>query len=71
MSEPPECVHQLDLCPTCSGLRVTRLDRLDGVESVTLDAGSFGFSGPAEVYIGPVPEDCRAEVDTGGDTTGT
>jgi hypothetical protein len=54
----PDCIHHLDLCPTCDGLRVTRLERLDGVESVTLDAGPFSFSGPAEVYIGPIAEAC-------------
>ena len=60
MSVEPDHVHQLDLCPTCDGLRVTRLDRLEGVESVTLDAGPFSFSGPGEVYFGPLAEDCPA-----------
>ena len=58
MSDGPACIHHLDLCPTCDGLRVTRLERLDGVESVTLDAGPFSFNGPADVYIGPVAEPC-------------
>lgn len=61
MSSEPDCIHQLDLCPTCQGLRVTRLDRIEGVTSVTLDAGPLSFSGPAEVYIGPVAEDCPPE----------
>lgn len=61
MNDSSDCIHQLDLCPTCDGLRVTRLDRLEGVESVTLDAGPFSFSGPAEVYIGPVAQDCTNE----------
>jgi hypothetical protein len=58
MSDRPDCIHQLDLCPTCDGLRVTRFDRLDGVENVTLDAGPFSFSGGAEMYIGPIAEAC-------------
>jgi hypothetical protein len=53
-----DCIHQLDICPDCQGLRVTRLNRLEGVPNVTLDAGPFSFSGPAEVYTGPVPEAC-------------
>ena len=61
MSDHPECIHHLDLCPTCDGLRVTRMERLDGVESVTFDAGPFSFSGPTEVYIGPVAEPCAGE----------
>jgi hypothetical protein len=58
MSDGPDCIHRLDLCPTCDGLRVTRFDRLGGVENVTLDAGPFSFSGPAEVYVGPIAEAC-------------
>lgn len=58
MTGHPECIHQIDLCPTCNGLRVTRLERVDGIESVTLDASLFSFSGPAEVYIGPTAEAC-------------
>lgn len=61
MTDRPDCIHHLDLCPTCDGLRVTQMDRLDGVESVTLDAGPFSFSGPVEVYIGPVADDCPSE----------
>jgi hypothetical protein len=61
MNDHPDCIHHLDLCPTCDGLRITRMERLGGVESVTLDAGPFSFSGPAEVFIGPVAEDCAGE----------
>lgn len=61
MSDHPDCIHQLDLCPTCQGLRVTRLDRLEGVTSVSLDAGPFSFSGEARVYIGPGAEDCATK----------
>ena len=61
MTEHPDCIHQIDLCPTCDGLRVTRLDRLRGVENVTMEAGPFSFSGPAQIYIGPAPEDCPTE----------
>jgi hypothetical protein len=61
MSSEPDCIHQLDLCPTCQGLRVTQLDRLHGITGVTLDAGPLSFSGPAEVYIGPIAETCPAE----------
>lgn len=56
-----DCIHQLDICADCQGLRVTRLDRLEGVTSVTVDAGPFSFSGSAEVYIGPAPEDCGGD----------
>lgn len=58
MNDHPASIHHLDLCPTCDGLRVVRLERIDGLESVTLNAGPFSFSGPAEVYIGPATEPC-------------
>ncbi|MFM9589878.1 hypothetical protein ACKI1J_14855 [Streptomyces scabiei] len=61
MSSEPDCIHHLDICPTCHGLRVTRLDRLEGVTSVIIDAGPLSFSGPAEVYIGPIVEGCPLE----------
>lgn len=61
MSSEPDCIHQLDLCPTCQGLRITQLDRLQGVTNVIFEAGPDSFSGPAEVYIGPVAENCPAE----------
>jgi hypothetical protein len=61
MSSEPDCIHQLDLYPTCQVLRVTRLDRIDRVSSVTLHAGPLSFSGPAEVSIGPVAETCPTE----------
>ncbi|CAL9665041.1 hypothetical protein SUDANB1_07167 [Streptomyces sp. enrichment culture] len=61
MISEPDCIHQLDLCPNCQGLRITQLDRIDGVTSVTLDAGPFSFSGPAEVYIGPIAEERSIE----------
>jgi hypothetical protein len=56
------CIHQLDLCPTCHGLRVTSLHRLEGVDNITI-IGPAGVvtSGPATVYIGPVPADCPDE----------
>ena len=53
-----DCIHHLDLCPECAGLRVTRLDRLEGVTNVSMDAGPFSFSGEAQVYIGPAPGPC-------------
>lgn len=53
-----DCIHHLDLCPDCAGLRVVRLERLEGVSNVRFDAGSFSFSGEAEVYVGPAPEPC-------------
>lgn len=52
-----DCIHHLDLCPDCHGLRVTRMDRLEGVTSISID-GPLKFSGEAKVYIGPVPEPC-------------
>lgn len=56
-----DCIHQLDLCPTCDGLRVTRLDRIPGVDSISIGYGDgTSYSGPAAVYIGPVPEGCPA-----------
>ena len=55
----PDCIHQLALCPDCGGLQATRLDRLPGVVSITIDGDpSVAYSGPAEVFIGPVPEPC-------------
>jgi hypothetical protein len=52
-----DCIHQLDLCPDCDGLRVTELTSV-GTVDISLDAGPFSFSGPAELYIGPAPEPC-------------
>jgi hypothetical protein len=54
-----DCIHQLDLCPTCEGPRVTRLDRIPGVDHISIEYGDgTTYNGPAAVYIGPVPEDC-------------
>jgi hypothetical protein len=54
------CVHHLDLCPDCEGLRVVRLDRLEGVISIEVDGDEspVGIGGPVEVYIGPTPGPC-------------
>jgi hypothetical protein len=62
VSDHPGCLHQLDLCPTCQGLRVTRFDRLDCVTSIRLDTGPFSFSGPGELWIGDVAEECEPGV---------
>jgi hypothetical protein len=61
MSRKSDCIHQLALCPTCQGLRITQLDWIEGTTNVTLDAGPLSFNGPAEVYIGPVAEHCPTE----------
>jgi hypothetical protein len=53
-----DCIHHLDLCPDCSGLRVIRLDRLEGVTSVSLDGSPFSSDGEVKLYIGPVPGPC-------------
>jgi hypothetical protein len=55
-----DCIHHLDLCPDCAGLRVVQLDRLEGVTSISLDtdAGPLSFSGETRVYIGPLPGPC-------------
>lgn len=56
-----ECIHHVALCPDCGGLQAVRLDRLPGVTSVTLSAGPFSFTGPMEIYLGPVDEPCGKE----------
>ena len=67
MSGKPDCIHHLDLCPTCDGLRVTRLDRADGITSVRIDGGkggtggSFTLDGPVELYVGPIAADCSTK----------
>lgn len=56
-----DCIHQLDLCPACDGLRVVQLDRIEGISSVTLDApgvSSISVRGPVRVWGGPVPGPC-------------
>lgn len=54
---------QIDLCPDCDGLRVTELTSL-GTVDITLNADTFSFSGPAELYIGPTPGPCGVEAIT-------
>lgn len=61
MTDHPDCIHNLDLCPTCQGLRVTRMERLNGVASVEFNAGPFSYSGPVDLYTGPAPEPCLGE----------
>ncbi|MFC8465992.1 hypothetical protein [Streptomyces sp. NPDC057250] len=55
-----DCVHHIDLCPDCDGLRTTRLDRVPGITSVTLDGQPAALRprGPVTVYLGPVPGPC-------------
>ncbi|MGY5033546.1 hypothetical protein ACWC9U_22215 [Streptomyces sp. 900116325] len=56
-----DCLHQIDLCPDCDGLRSVWLQRLPGVSCLTLNADSpaISYQGPAAVYIGPTPGPCR------------
>ncbi|MFD6936275.1 hypothetical protein ACFWAP_09000 [Streptomyces goshikiensis] len=53
-------LHQIDLCPDCDGLRAVRLDRVDGIGSITLDDGiqPYHYKGPVTVYLGPAPGPC-------------
>lgn len=55
----PDCRHDIDLCPGCGGLRVTESVRVD-VTDFRMDglAGALTATGPATVYIGPLPEPC-------------
>jgi hypothetical protein len=53
-----DCIHHLDICPDCAGLRVVQLDRLEGVTSVALDGRPLGSGGEVKVYIGPAPGPC-------------
>ncbi|MEW2568330.1 hypothetical protein [Streptomyces sp. NPDC047070] len=66
-----DCKHQIDLCPDCDGLRVTRLDRIEGITSIRID-GPPGLSGMTlknpVVYGGPVrpcPNPTRKELGDG------
>ncbi|MFF1965455.1 hypothetical protein ACFVW5_17940 [Streptomyces sp. NPDC058232] len=64
-----DCLHQLDLCPDCDGLRTVTLHRLHGVTSVTLDSDSSTLSlkGPAHVSISPAdPGACPNAADGAG-----
>lgn len=70
MSDRPDCIHHLDLCPTCDGLRVTRLERIEGVTSISVDAegaylfdGALALGGVTDLYMGPVAEDCAKKVE--------
>lgn len=49
-------------CTVVPDAGVTRLERLEGVTNVRLDAGPFSLESPVEVYVGPVPEPCPASV---------
>ncbi|MFH9826745.1 hypothetical protein [Streptomyces bobili] len=51
-----DCIHHLDLCPDCASLRVTQMDRLEGVTGISLDGAPLGEV--TAVYIGPVPGPC-------------
>lgn len=50
MTDHPDHVTRLDLCPDCDGLAVSRLNRLDGVESIDIDGLA---SDSCVIYIGP------------------
>lgn len=54
------CIHHIDMCPDCDGLRVTRLDLIGTATDFTLDLddGTTISSGPATLYIGPVATPC-------------
>ncbi|MGW7688832.1 hypothetical protein ACWGMA_08050 [Streptomyces asiaticus] len=52
-----DCIHQIDLCPTCDGLVAIRLDRVEGISSIDLGDG-IGRTNVA-VYFGPAPEPCQ------------
>ncbi|MEU6928954.1 hypothetical protein AB0A05_07295 [Streptomyces sp. NPDC046374] len=58
-----DCMHEIDLCPTCDGLRVTRLNPLPGVSSLQLadESSALVRQGATQVYIGPVPGPCPNE----------
>jgi hypothetical protein len=55
-----DCLHQLDLCPDCDGLRVTELNLLPGVSSLQLgdDSGAVVRHAGVRVYVGPPPGRC-------------
>ncbi|MEU2487046.1 hypothetical protein ABZ593_20860 [Streptomyces sp. NPDC012617] len=55
-----DCLHQIDLCPDCDGLRTVRLNLLPGVSSIKLagDSSAISYQGAAKVYIGPAPGPC-------------
>ncbi|MFD4314999.1 hypothetical protein [Streptomyces sp. NPDC058548] len=63
-----DCVHRIDLCPECDGLRTVRLERLPGVSSIQLadDTSAIVARGPAAVYIGPVPGPCPNREEAAG-----
>ncbi|MGW3736660.1 hypothetical protein [Streptomyces sp. NPDC005148] len=63
-----DCLHQIDLCPDCDGLRTVLLQRLPGVSSLTLSADSpaVSYQGPASVYIGRAPGPCPNQPDGAG-----
>lgn len=55
----PDCLHNLDLCPDCGGLRVIEMTRVDVVDfRMDGPAGPLVPAGPATVHIGPVPGPC-------------
>lgn len=65
-----DCLHAIDLCPDCDGLRVVKAVRFEATDvRMTGPAGPIKGRGPATVTISQLPEPCpnprREETDSG------
>jgi hypothetical protein len=63
MSEHPDHIDHIALCPDCGGLSAQRLNYVGDVSrfSLTTDRGKAEASGDIAVYVGPIPEPCQPE----------
>ena len=65
-----ECLHAIDLCPDCDGLRVVKATRFEATD-VRLNGpgGAIISRGPATVTLSQIPGPCpnprREEADSG------
>lgn len=56
-----DCIHHLNLCPDCAGLRVTQLDRLEGVTGISLDGIALGEVTASTSGLCPAPARTRPQ----------
>lgn len=65
-----ECLHAIDLCPDCDGLRVVNATRFEATDvRFEGNGGSLVPRGPVTITLSPLPEPCpnprREEADSG------
>lgn len=63
-----DCIHQVQLCPTCGGLQAQRMERLEGVATANVvltpeEGAPITFTAPLSLYVVAPFEPCPAEAD--------